>query len=50
MAIRSVFLHRWDAAWDAEWDAARDAEWDAAREHEIEILRELLREGDERGA
>ena len=36
----------WDAAWDAEWDVA----WDAAREHEVEILRELLKEGDEHGA
>lgn len=44
------------AAWDAAWYAARDAAWTAARaaaraaaaarEHEIEILRELLEEGD----
>ena len=42
------------AAQAAAWDAARAAEWaaarDAAREHEIEILRELLEEGDEHGA
>lgn len=41
------------AAWDAARDAARAAAWDAydaacdaAWEHEIEILRELLEEGD----
>ena len=43
-----------DAARAAEWDAARAAAraaaWDAAMEHEIEILRELLEEGDEHGA
>ena len=33
------------AAW-AAWDAARAAARDAAREHEVEILRELLEEGD----
>ena len=41
----------WDAAWAAAWAAACDvtcdAEWDAAREHEVEMLRELLEEGDE---
>ena len=45
----------WDFAWDATWAAAWaaacdvtcDAEWDAAREHEVEMLRELLEEGDE---
>ena len=44
----------WDAARDAAWvaamvaaqDDAMDAAWDAAREHEVEILRELLKEGD----
>lgn len=44
-----------DAAWAAAMYAARDAAmyaawdaaWDAAREHEVEILRELLEEGDE---
>ena len=30
------------AAWDAAWAAARAAAW----EHELEILRELLEEGD----
>ena len=43
-----------DAAWAAAKAAARyaacaaawDAAWDAAREHEVEILRELLEEGD----
>ena len=34
-----------DAAWDAAW-GARDAACDAAWEHEVEILRELLEEGD----
>ena len=45
----------WDAAWDAAWAAAwaaanaaaNAAARDAAREHEVEILRELLEEGDE---
>ena len=40
-----------DAACAAAWAAARvaacDAAWDAAREHEVEILRELLEEGNE---
>lgn len=43
-----------DAAWTAALDttcaaraAARDAAWAAAREHEVEMLRELLEEGDE---
>ena len=40
-----------DAAWDAAMYAARDAEMVAARvaarEHEVEILRELLEEGNE---
>ncbi len=44
-----------DAAWAAAWAAARaaardvatDAARDAALEHEVEILRELLMEGDE---
>lgn len=44
-----------DAAWviarviaqDAAWAAASRAARDAAREHEVEILRELLEEGDE---
>ena len=40
----------WDAARDAARNAARAAAWDAAMEHEIEILRELLEEGDEHGA
>ena len=35
------------AAWDFAWDAAMAAARDAAREHELEILRELLEEGDE---
>ena len=35
------------AAWDFAWDAARVVARDAAREHELEILRELLEEGDE---
>ena len=37
-----------DAAWAAADAAARtaDAAWAAAREHEVEILRELLEEGD----
>ena len=35
------------AAWDAAMAAERNAPWDAAREHEVEILRELLKEGDE---
>ena len=39
-----------DAARDAAWYAARDAAMDAAMaaawEHEVEILRELLEEGD----
>ena len=35
------------AAWDTAWDAAQDAAQDAAREHEVEMLRELLEEGDE---
>lgn len=38
------------AAWDAARTAAQAAAWaaarDAAREHEVEILRELLEEGD----
>lgn len=40
----------WAAALDtacAAWDAASCAARDAAREHELEILRELLEEGDE---
>ena len=53
----------WDAAWDAATTVAQDAAMtaaqdaamtaasraarDAAREHELEILRELLEEGDE---
>ena len=41
----------WDAAQDAAQDAATAAEsnttGDAALEHEVEILRELLEEGDE---
>ena len=39
-----------DAALDiacAAWVAASDDAWYAAREHELEILRELLEEGDE---
>ena len=44
----------WAAAWDAAGDAARvaagdsarDAVWAAARGHELEILRELIEEGD----
>ena len=44
----------WAAARDAAGATARDAAWAAAgaaaREHEIEILRELLEEGDEHGA
>lgn len=36
-----------DAALYAAMAAARDAASDAAREHEVEILRELLMEGDE---
>ena len=36
-----------DAAMAAAIAAARDATWDAAREHEVEMLRELLEEGDE---
>lgn len=35
------------AAMVAAWDATRDATMDAAREHEVEMLRELLMEGDE---
>lgn len=35
----------WDAAWGAAWGAANAAR-DAAWEHEVEILRELLEEGD----
>lgn len=35
-----------NAAWYAELAAARAATWDAAREHEVEILRELLEQGD----
>ena len=35
------------AAWDAANAAANAAARDAAREHEVEILRELLKEGDE---
>ena len=39
-----------DAAWYAAWYVARYAEWAAgsaaANEHELEILRELLEEGD----
>ena len=34
------------AAWDAAQDAARAAAMVAAREHKVEILRELLEEGD----
>ena len=34
------------AAWAAERDAAWYAAWYAAMEHELEILRELLEEGD----
>ena len=34
------------AAMDAAWAATMDDAWDAAREHEVEILRELLEEGD----
>ena len=30
----------------AAWSAANAVAWDAAREHEVEILRELLEEGD----
>ena len=51
-AARAAAWAAWDAAWDAARaaaraaDAAYDAAWDAAREHEIEILRELLEEGD----
>ena len=36
-----------DAAWDAATTVASRAARDAAREHELEILRELLEEGDE---
>lgn len=36
-----------DVAWDAAHDAAMYAARIAAREHELEILRELLEEGDE---
>jgi len=48
-----------DVAWDVARTAANAAAWDAAnaaanaaaryaaREHEVEILRELLKEGDE---
>ena len=35
-----------DTARDAAWAATMDDAWDAAREHEVEILRELLKEGD----
>ena len=35
------------AAMAAAWAATMDDAWDAAREHEVEILRELLEEGDE---
>ena len=35
----------WDAAWGAAWGAANAAR-DTAWEHEVEILRELLEEGD----
>ncbi len=36
----------WDDARDAAKAAASDAAMDAAREHEVEMLRELLEEGD----
>ena len=35
-----------DVACDVAWYAARNTTLDAAREHEVEILRELLMEGD----
>ena len=35
-----------NAAWYAALAATRAATWDAAKEHEVEILRELLEEGD----
>ena len=36
----------WAAARAAAWDSARAAAWAAANEHELEILLELLEEGD----
>lgn len=53
--LYAAWAAAWDAAQDAAWAAAKaaasnaamDAAMDAAREHEVEILRELLEEGDE---
>ena len=49
-ALDAARAAEWDAARDAARNAAQAAAWDAAMEHEIEILRELLEEGDEHGA
>ena len=50
-ALNAAMAAARDAASNAAWYAAlavtRAATWDAAREHEVEILRELLMEGDE---
>ncbi len=40
----------WDAVRDSAWDSADAAASAAAMEHELEILLELLEEGDEHGA
>ena len=55
--LKIEYIGEWDADIQAKFisiealrNAARAAAWDAAMEHEIEILRELLEEGDEHGA
>ena len=49
-AARAAWYAAKAAARAAAWDTARAAAWaaagDAVREHEVEILRELLKEGD----
>ena len=46
-ASNAAWTAAWAAALYAAMDAAMDAAMAAAREHEVEILRELLEEGDE---
>ena len=46
-ASNAAWTAAWAAALYAAMDAAMDAAMAAAREHEVEILRELLMEGDE---
>lgn len=50
-ANRAERASAWDAAWyaakAATWSDESNTTWDAASKHEVEMLRELLMEGDE---